>query len=144
MLLNDLFSIKGKVAVVTGGSRGIGQMIASGFCANGAKVYVTARSKNTVLETAKIISDKYDSECIGIKSDISTLDGVKELAKIINENEDHLDILVNNAGAAWAAPIEDFPEIGWDKVMDLCVKSMFFLTKELLPLMTKSSSTIDP
>ena len=83
MLLNDLFSIKGKVAVVTGGSRGIGQMIASGFCANGAKVYVTARSKNTVLETAKIISDKYDSECIGIKSDISTLDGVKELAKII-------------------------------------------------------------
>tara|TARA_X000001036_G_C20593664_1_gene771916 strand:- start:358 stop:1155 length:798 start_codon:yes stop_codon:yes gene_type:complete len=144
MLLNDLFSIKGKVALVTGGSRGIGEMIASGFCANGAKVYISARSKNTVIETAKIISDKYDSECIGIKSDISTLDGVKELAKIINENEDHLDILVNNAGAAWASPIEDFPEIGWDKVMDLCVKSMFFLTKELLPLLTQSSSTKDP
>ena len=72
MFVENLFSIKGKTALVTGGSRGIGEMIASGFCANGAKVYITARSKDTVLETAKIISNKYDSECIGIKSDISS------------------------------------------------------------------------
>ena len=131
MFVENLFSIKGKTALVTGGSRGIGEMIASGFCANGAKVYITARSKDTVLETAKIISNKYDSECIGIQSDISTLAGVQELSKIIGDSEDQLDILVNNAGAAWAAPLEDFPEVGWDKVMDLCVKSMFFLTQEL-------------
>ncbi|PPR16532.1 MAG: Rhamnolipids biosynthesis 3-oxoacyl-[acyl-carrier-protein] reductase, partial [Alphaproteobacteria bacterium MarineAlpha9_Bin3] len=110
MFINNLFSIKNKVALVTGGSRGIGEMIASGFCANGAKVYITARSKNIVLDTAKRISDAYDSECIGIESDISTLSGVKELSKIIGNSEDQLDILVNNAGAAWAAPLEDFPE----------------------------------
>ena len=144
MFVENLFSIKGKTALVTGGSRGIGEMIASGFCANGAKVYITARSKDTVLETAKIISNKYDSECIGIQSDISTLAGVQELSKIIGDSEDQLDILVNNAGAAWASPLEDFPEVGWDKVMDLCVKSMFFLTQELLPLLSKPASSVDP
>ena len=87
--------LNNKKAIITGGSRGIGEMIASGFCANGAKVYITARSKDTVLETAKIISNKYDSECIGIQSDISTLAGVQELSKIIGDSEDQLDILVN-------------------------------------------------
>jgi len=144
MLINNLFSVKDKVVLVTGGSRGIGEMIASGFCANGAKVYIAARSKEVVQDTAKRLSDTYDSQCIGIECDISSLKGVIQLSNDIENNENHLDILVNNAGAAWASPIEDFPEIGWDKVMDLCVKSMFFLTQNLLPLLCKSANKEDP
>ncbi len=144
MLINNLFSVKGKVVLVTGGSRGIGEMIAAGFCANGAKVYISARSKDIVENTAKRLTELYDSQCIGIESDISSIEGVKKLGNEIKNSEEHLDILVNNAGAAWAAPIEDFPEIGWDKVMDLCVKSMFFLTQNLLPLLCKSANKEDP
>ena len=144
MLINNLFSVKGKVVLVTGGSRGIGEMIAAGFCANGAKVYISARSKDIVENTAKRLTELYDSQCIGIESDISSIEGVKKLGNEIKKSEEHLDILVNNAGAAWAAPIEDFPEIGWDKVMDLCVKSMFFLTQNLLPLLCKSANKEDP
>ena len=144
MFINNLFSVKDKVILVTGGSRGIGEMIAEGYCANGAKVYISARSKDVVTKTAKRISASYDSECIGIECDISSIEGVKKLCDEIKKKEDHLDILVNNAGAAWAAPIEDFPEIGWDKVMDLCVKSMFFLTQGLLPMLVKSATRDDP
>ena len=144
MLINNLFSVKGKVVLVTGGSRGIGEMIAAGFCANGAKVYISARSKDIVENTAKRLTELYDSQCIGIESDISSIEGVKKLGNEIKNSEEHLDILVNNAGAAWAAPIEDFPEIGWDKVMDLCVKSMFFLTQNLLPLLCQSANKEDP
>ncbi|HIG09135.1 MAG TPA: SDR family oxidoreductase [Alphaproteobacteria bacterium] len=144
MLINNLFSVEGKVVLVTGGSRGIGEMIAAGFCANGAKVYISARSKDIVKKTAKRLTKLYDSQCIGIESDISSIEGVKKLGNEIKNSEDHLDILINNAGAAWAAPIEDFPEIGWDKVMDLCVKSMFFLTQNLLPLLCKSANKEDP
>ena len=144
MLINNLFSVKGKVVLVTGGSRGIGEMIAAGFCANGAKVYISARSKDIVENTARRLTELYDSQCIGIESDISSIEGVKKLGNEIKNSEEHLDILVNNAGAAWAAPIEDFPEIGWDKVMDLCVKSMFFLTQNLLPLLCKSANKEDP
>ena len=144
MLINNLFSVEGKVVLVTGGSRGIGEMIAAGFCANGAKVYISARSKDIVKKTAKRLTKLYDSQCIGIESDISSIEGVKKLGNEIKNSEEHLDILINNAGAAWAAPIEDFPEIGWDKVMDLCVKSMFFLTQNLLPLLCKSANKEDP
>ena len=144
MLINNLFSVEGKVVLVTGGARGIGEMIAAGFCANGAKVYISARSKDIVENTAKRLTELYDSQCIGIESDISSIEGVKKLGNEIKNSEDHLDILINNAGAAWAAPIEDFPEIGWDKVMDLCVKSMFFLTQNLLPLLCKSANKEDP
>lgn len=144
MLINNLFSVKGKVVLVTGGSRGIGEMIAAGFCANGAKVYISARAKDIVENTARRLTELYDSQCIGIESDISSIEGVKKLGNEIKNSEEHLDILVNNAGAAWAAPIEDFPEIGWDKVMDLCVKSMFFLTQNLLPLLCQSANKEDP
>ena len=144
MLINNLFSVKDKVVLVTGGSRGIGEMIAAGFCANGAKVYISARSKEVVKETAKRITETYDSQCIGIQSDISNIEGINRLVNEIKSKEDHLDILVNNAGAAWAAPIENFPEIGWDKVMDLCVKSMFFLTQNLLPLLVSAADSENP
>ena len=144
MNIDNLFSVENKVVLVTGGSRGIGEMIASGFCANGAKVYITARSGNVVKETAKNLSDKYNCNCIGLESDISSLEGIKDLSDEIREKENSLDVLVNNAGAAWGASVEDFPEIGWDKVMDLCVKSMFFLSQNLLPLLKEGSNKEDP
>ena len=144
MKLNNLFSVDRKVVLVTGGSRGIGEMIASGFCANGAKVYITARSKEVVKKTAERLSNDYQCNCIGIESDISSLEGIKIISEEIKSKEKKLDVLVNNAGAAWGAPIEDFPEVGWDKVMDLCVKSMFFLSQNLLPLLCNSANKEDP
>ena len=144
MKLNKLFSVEKKIVLITGGSRGIGEMIASGFCANGAKVYITARSESVVKETANKLSDKYSCDCIGITSDISSIEGIKNLSEAIKKDENKIDVLVNNAGAAWGASLEEFPEIGWDKVMDLCVKSMFFLTQSLLPLLISASNKVDP
>ncbi|OQW55649.1 MAG: 3-oxoacyl-ACP reductase [Proteobacteria bacterium SG_bin9] len=131
-MFKDLFSLKGRVALVTGGSRGIGKMIASGFLAQGAaKVYITARKAGPCEETAKELSKTFDGECIALPIDISTVEGCNRLAEEIIKREPKLDILVNNAGAAWGAAFDDFPENGWDKVMNLNVKSLFFLTKAL-------------
>src|SRR5689334_6121895 len=115
MNTNDLFSHKGRVALVTGGSRGIGKMIAEGFLTQGAKVYISARKAAQCDETAKELSSL--GPCISIPADISTLDGAKALAKELMSREKKLDILVNNAGAAWLAKFDDFPEKGWDKVL---------------------------
>ena len=134
MQFNDLFSIKGKTALVTGGSRGIGEMIAAGFLANGAKVYISARKADVCSATAKRLSEAYGGECIALTADLSQLAGVESLTKQLSERESTLDILVNNAGASWGAPLELFPEVGWDKVMDTNVKGVFFLTQKLLPL----------
>src|SRR5206468_9989642 len=129
---NDLFSLKGRVALVTGGSRGIGKMIAAGFLSAGAaKVYITARKAGPCEATAKELSGQYDGECIALPIDISTIEGCDRLAGEVIKLEPKLDILVNNAGAAWGAEFDEFPESGWDKVMNLNVKSMFFLTKAL-------------
>ena len=131
-MFKDLFSLKGRVALVTGGSRGIGKMIAAGFLAQGAaKVYITARKAGPCEATAKELSAQYDGECIALPIDISTVEGCDKLAAEIIKLEPKLDILVNNAGAAWGAEFDEFPESGWDKVMDLNVKSLFFLTKAL-------------
>ena len=131
-MFKDLFSLQGRVALVTGGSRGIGKMIAAGFLAQGAaKVYITARKAGPCEATAKELSAPYDGECIALPIDISTLEGCDMLAAEIIKLEPKLDILVNNAGAAWGAEFDEFPESGWDKVMDLNVKSPFFLTKAL-------------
>jgi 2-deoxy-D-gluconate 3-dehydrogenase len=131
-MFKDLFSLKGRVALVTGGSRGIGKMIASGFLAQGAaKVYITARKAGPAEATAKELTATYDGECIALPIDMSTVDGCNKLAAEIIKLEPKLDILVNNAGAAWGAPFDEFPEAGWDKVMNLNVKSLFFLTKAL-------------
>ncbi len=140
--MNDLFDISGKVALVTGGSRGIGEMIAEGFVANGVRTYISARKAEACDATAARLSEI--GECISIPSDLSTSEGIKALAGEIAKRESQLDILVNNAGAAWGAPIEDYPESGWDKVMDINVKSPFFLTQALLPLLEKSASKEDP
>ena len=138
MNTSQLFSLKGRVALVTGGSRGIGRMIASGFLAQGAKVYISARKAAACDQTAKELSAF--GECISLPIDVSTLDGVKALAAAIGERETSLDILVNNAGAAWGAPFDEFPESGWDKVVDLNLKTPFFLTQALTPLLRQSAA----
>ena len=131
-MFEDLFSLKGRVALVTGGSRGIGKMIAAGFLAHGAaRVYITARKAGPCEATAKELTAQYAGECIALPIDISTVEGCEKLAAEIIRREPRLDILVNNAGAAWGADFDEFPESGWDKVMDLNVKSLFFLTKAL-------------
>jgi 2-deoxy-D-gluconate 3-dehydrogenase len=142
-MATDLFSLKGKVALVTGGSRGIGKMIAAGFIAQGAKVYISARKAGPCDATAAELSAG-GGECISIPIDVSTVDGCRALAAEIMKREARLDILVNNAGAAWLAPFDDFPEAGWDKVMNLNVKSPFFLTQALHPALKAAASMEQP
>ena len=127
---NELFSLQGRVALVTGGSRGIGKMIARGFIAQGAKVYITARKAGPCEATAAELSAD-GGTCIAIPIDISTVDGARKLAAAVIEREPKLDILVNNAGAAWATDFASFPEKGWDKVMNLNLKAPFFLSQAL-------------
>ena len=141
--MKNLFSIEGKVALITGGSRGIGEMIAAGFLANGAKVYISSRKAEVCDATAKRLQEEYGGECISVPADLSNLDGINALANQISQ-EDNLDILVNNAGASWGEPIDEYSEQGWDKVMDTNVKGVFFLTQKLLPLLRKSGDSEDP
>ena len=108
MDINKLFNIDGKIALITGGSRGIGEMIAAGFLANGAKVYITARKEAPLIEKAKELSEKFNGECIAIPCDLSNMEGIQKLASDYLDHEDSLDILVNNAGAAWGEPYENF------------------------------------
>src|SRR5580658_3788712 len=143
MNTRELFSLKGRVAVVTGGSRGIGRMIAEGFIAEGVKVYITARKADAANRTAQELS-KDGGTCISLPMDISTLAGVKSFAAAIMEREPKLDILVNNAGAAWGAPFDEFPEQGWDKVLTLNTKSVFFLTQALAPALRKAGTHARP
>ena len=141
MTLEEMFGLKGRVALVTGGSRGIGRMIVEGFLAAGCeRVYITARKGGELHETAEELGDRV----VAIQGDISTLEGCDELVTEISAKENRLDILVNNAGAAWGADYLDFPEKGWDKVMDLNVKSVFFLTQKLHGLLTASASADKP
>ena len=144
MDIQSLFSINGKIALVTGGSRGIGEMIAAGFLANGAKVYITSRKADACEATAARLVDRFGGECISLPGDTSTIAGIDALAGELSARETRLDILVNNAGVAWGAPLEDFPEIGWDKVMNTNVKGVFFLTQRLLSLLEASGTPDDP
>ena len=144
-MFTDLFSLKGRIAVVTGGSRGIGKMIAAGFLAQGAaRVYITARKAGPCEETAKELTQQHGGECIALPIDISTTAGVDMLAAEIRKREQRLDILVNNAGAAWGAAFDEFPESGWDKVMNLNVKAPFFLTKALAAPLRAAASAERP
>jgi len=144
-MFKDLFSLKGRVALVTGGSRGIGKMIAAGFLAQGAaKVYITARKPGPCEATAQELTAAYAGECIALPIDISTLAGVELLAGEIRKREAKLDILVNNAGAAWGADFDEFPESGWDKVVNLNLKTPFFLTKALAAPLRAAASAERP
>jgi NAD(P)-dependent dehydrogenase (short-subunit alcohol dehydrogenase family) len=144
-MFKELFSLKGRVALVTGGSRGIGKMIAAGFLAQGAaKVYITARKAAPCEATAKELAAEYGGECIALPIDISNLAGIEMLAGEIKKFEPKLDILVNNAGAAWGADFDEFPEGGWDKVMNLNLKTPFFLTKALAAPLRAAASAERP
>ncbi|MFP6681365.1 MAG: SDR family oxidoreductase [Gammaproteobacteria bacterium] len=140
--MQDLFSITGKTALITGGSRGIGEMIARGYVENGAKVYISSRKSDVCDEVAAELSAR--GECISLPADLSQMEEIERLANKIAKMENRLDILINNAGATWGGTIDEFPEKGWDKVMDLNVKSVFFLTQKLLPLLDAAASADDP
>jgi 2-deoxy-D-gluconate 3-dehydrogenase len=139
----DLFSLEGRVALVTGGSRGIGKMIAEGFLMHGAKVYISSRKADRCDATAEALSSE-GGTCISLPQDVSTVEGCRALAERLTALEPKLDILVNNAGAAWGAPFEDFPESGWDKVLNLNLKSPFFLTQALHGALKASGSSERP
>ena len=133
-----LFGVRGKVAVVTGGTRGIGLMIAEGLLRAGAKVYISSR-KEDACKNAESQLSAY-GECIAIPSDLSNLEGCEGLAAEIAAREQRLDILVNNAGLTWNEDVDQFPEKGWDRVVDLDMKGPFFLTQKLLPLLRRAAS----
>ena len=134
----ELFSLKGRSALITGGSRGIGRMIAEGFLRAGARVYISARKADACVATADELS--VIGPCVSLPADVSTQGGVQQLVAAYQQHEKSLDILVNNAGAAWGAPYEEFPESGWDKVVDLNLKAPFFLTQALTPLLKKAAT----
>ncbi len=135
-----LFRLDGRIALVTGGSRGIGRMIAAGFIGQGATVYISSRKADQCEATAAELGPN----CVALPQDVSTVAGCKALAAQLAEHTGKLDILVNNAGAAWGEPFEQFPEKGWDKVMDLNVKSPFFLTQALHPALKAAASRERP
>jgi NAD(P)-dependent dehydrogenase (short-subunit alcohol dehydrogenase family) len=136
--VSDLFDISGKTAVVTGGSRGIGLMIARGFVEAGARVYISSRKASVCEAVAAELSEI--GECIAVPEDLSSEDGCRRLADAIASRERSLDILVNNAGATWGAPIADHDEDAWDRVLSLNLKGLFHTTRFLLPLLQAAGS----
>lgn len=141
--MSDLFSLHGKTALVTGGSRGIGFMMAAGLLQAGARrVYISSRKADAVAEAAERLSAHGD--CVGIPADVSTEDECRRLADELSERDAALHLLINNAGATWGAPFEQFPAAAWDKVLDLNVKAPFLLTRALLPLLTAAATDNDP
>ncbi|KAA0114107.1 SDR family oxidoreductase [Mycolicibacterium sp. P9-22] len=141
--MTDLFALDGKVAVVTGGGRGIGVMIARGLLqAGAAKVYLAARKEAELESVVAELSPLGAVE--GIPADLSTAEGVQTLADTVAAREDAVHVLFNNAGAAWGAKFEEFPESGFDKVFDVNVKGVFLLTRALVPLLEAAATEEDP
>jgi len=137
----DLFSVRGKIALVTGGSSGVGQMIATAFAANGVKVYIAARKPDRLAAAVAAIGEH--GECHPLPADLSRMDEIERVAAELGEREGKLHILVNNAGAAWTQPLEAFTPEGWDRVLELNLKSMFFLSQKLLPLLAAAATPED-
>lgn len=148
--MQDLFKLKGKVALVTGGSRGIGAMIARGLVEAGVKTYITARRAEALQATAEALCEAggeaggAGGQCIALAANLAASEGLTHFAGQFAERESKLHMLFNNAGATWGAPLDTFPENGWDKVMDLNVKSVFFLTQALLAPLQAAASAEDP
>lgn len=137
-----LFSLEGKTALVTGGGRGIGYMIADGFVTAGVKVYISSRKAQVCADAAEELSRR--GTCVAIPADLSREDECRRLAEEISGREESLDILVNNAGATWGAPLSEFPDSAWSRVMDLNVKGVFTLTRFLIPLLRAAAGPRDP
>ena len=141
-MVKDLFSIAGKVALITGGSRGIGLMIARGYVEAGAKVYISSRDQAVCDQVARELSQH--GTCISIPANLATEAEANRLAGEIAKRESALHILVNNAGANWGAPLAEFPDSAWDKVLALNVKAVFHLTRALLPVLEQAARPGDP
>ncbi len=141
-MTQHLFDIKGKVAFISGGSRGIGLMIARGYVESGARVYISSRKAQVCDAAAAELSEL--GECISVPADLAEMAEVERVAAIMREREAALHVLVNNAGTSWGASIDEFPEKGWDKVMELNLKSPFFLMQKLLPLLDQAARPDDP
>ncbi len=140
--MNPLFDVSGKVVVVTGGSRGIGEMIARGFVDAGAKVYISSRKADVCEQLAAELSQF--GECIAIAANLSLESECQRLASEIAAREDHLDVLVNNAGATWGAPMAEYDEAAFERVLALNVKAVFHLTKFLRPLLDAAGTPDSP
>ncbi len=138
--MTDLFSLDGKTAIVTGGGRGIGEMIARGLHAAGCTVWISSRK----MDDLQAVADDLGDRCTPFAADLSGPEGVQSLAEAFRGEHAALDILVNNAGAAWGAPIEDYPAEAFDRVMDINVKGIFLLTQAMLPELRASATAEDP
>lgn len=138
MKIEELFSVRGKIVLVTGGSRGLGEMMAQAYVENGAKVYISSRRADACDALASKLSQF--GECVSLPADLSRMEEIDRLAGELRKREKRLDILVNNAGASWGATFAEFPESGWDKVMDLNVKSVFFMTQRVLDLLEAAAT----
>ena len=142
LVIDDLFSVKGKVVLVTGGSRGIGLAIAEGFVRGGARVYVSSRKSEACQLAAEELSQH--GECHPLPADVTTTEGRDALRRAVAQRERGLDVLINNAGALWAETLEDYPESGWDKVFNLNVKGVFFLIQAFAALLKAAATPDDP
>jgi len=142
--LDDILGVADKRVLVTGGGRGIGESIAEGFVRAGAKVYICSRKTETCAATAARLSTFGTCIALPAKGDIATGEGRAGIVAAMSERETKLDVLVNNAGALWAAPLAEYPESGWDKVFDLNVKGLFFLIRDLVPMLEAAASKNDP
>ncbi len=140
--MKDLFSVKDKVALVTGGGQGIGLMIAQGLVEAGAKTYISSRKIDVIEKEAAALSKS--GTCIAVQADLSTEEGCNALAAEIGKREDQLHIVVNNAGNNWGAPFEESPDAAFDRCYALNVKGVFHLTRALVPLLSKAASDDDP
>jgi len=143
-MIENLFTLEGKTALVTGGGKGIGAMMTQGLIESGADVIIASRSLETCEAFAEEMNKLGKGKCTAMSVDLSSVENIKAFAEGLADRVDHLDILINNSGASWGAPLEDYPEKGWDKVMDLNVKSVFFLTKALLPMLRKQATHEEP
>ncbi|KZS98804.1 rhamnolipids biosynthesis 3-oxoacyl-reductase [Sistotremastrum niveocremeum HHB9708] len=143
--VNSLFNVKGKIAVVSGGGSGLGEMIASAFVENGAKVYIASRKEKQLKEVSERLNKGHPGSCHYIVADLGSKAGCDALIRAIKEKETKIHILVNNSGVTWGAKWDDFPEKeGWDRVMALNVKSIFYMTSGLTELLAKDSTNQDP
>jgi len=147
LAIPQLFSVAGKSVVITGGGRGIGLMISEAFVSNGASVFICSRDEKAIQSSAAALNSiGKGGRCTAITADLSTINGINTFIQTLTNDHhiDHLDILINNSGASWGQPLDQFTEQGWDKVMTLNVKSLFFLTRSLVPLLSIKATIDNP